>query len=219
MKLKELLIRYAMLVIGVSTMSLGIALSIKGGLGLSPISCIPYVLSKAYPLTVGEFTVIFNVLLVLLQIIILKNFNVKLISEMIVCFIFGYAIDFNLWLISFINPVNYIEQWIICLLGGFVLALGLCVEIKSRTSMLPGDGAVLVISKVYNKEFSKVKPMFDISMVISSVILAFYLLGHLDAVREGTVFAAVFVGPIIKFYNKTFAYKFDEFLIKLSKEA
>lgn len=218
MKLKELIIRYAILIIGVSTMSLGIALSIKGGLGLSPISCIPYVLSKAYPLTVGEFTIIFNVLLVLLQILILRNFNVKLISEMIVCFVFGYAIDFNLWSISFINPINYIEQWIVCLLGGFVLAIGLCVEIKSRTSMLPGDGAVLVISKVSKIDFSKVKPMFDVSMVIIAIILAFLLLGHLDAVREGTVFAAVFVGPIIKFYNKTFAYKIDEYLIKLSKE-
>ena len=183
MKLKELIIRYAILIIGVSTMSLGIALSIKGGLGLSPISCIPYVLSKAYPLTVGEFTIIFNVLLVLLQILILRNFNVKLISEMFVCFVFGYAIDFNLWLISFINPINYIEQWIVCLLGGFVLAIGLCVEIKSRTSMLPGDGAVLVISKVSKIDFSKVKPMFDVSMVIIAIILAFLLLGHLDAVR------------------------------------
>ncbi|MGN1185993.1 MAG: DUF6198 family protein, partial [Methanobrevibacter wolinii] len=90
--------------------------------------------------------------------------------------------------------------------------------IKSRTSMLPGDGAVLVISKVSDIDCSKVKPMFDVSMVIIAIVLAFLLLGHLDAVREGTVFAAVFVGPIIKFYNKTFAYKLDEYLIKLSKE-
>lgn len=104
------------------------------------------------------------------------------------------------------------------MLGAFVLALGLCVEIKSRTSMLPGDGAVLVISKVSNIEFGHVKPMFDVSMVIIAIVLAFLLLGHLDAVREGTVFAAVFVGPIVKKYNGLFGDRIDGFLINLSNE-
>lgn len=86
MKTKERILRYSMLIIGVAIMSLGIALSIKSDLGTTSISSIPYVLSLGVPvITVGEYTIIFNLLLVVLQFVILKKFEVKLFSQMIIC--------------------------------------------------------------------------------------------------------------------------------------
>ena len=40
---KKLIIRYILLILGVTIMSLGIALSLKSTLGTPPISCIPAV--------------------------------------------------------------------------------------------------------------------------------------------------------------------------------
>ena len=54
---KKLIIRYILLILGVTIMSLGIALSLKSTLGTPPISCIPAVLAVAFPWTVGEFTI------------------------------------------------------------------------------------------------------------------------------------------------------------------
>ena len=211
---KKLIIRYIMLIVGVSIMSLGISLSIKATLGTSPISCVPAVLCLAFPLTVGEFTILFNALLVLFQMIILKRITLSQIAQMLVCFVFGYMIDFTLSLVDFLNPADYISQWILCIISCFVLALGLLIEVKSDITMLPGDGAVVAIAEVLNKDFGQIKPFFDLTIVSMGVILALWLLGHLEGVREGTIFAAIVVGFIIQFYDRIFGYKIDEHLKK-----
>ena len=209
---KKLVIRYFMLIVGVFIMSLGISLSIKATLGTSPISCVPAVLSIAFPWTVGEFTILFNVLLVLFQMILLRKVTLSQIAQMAICILFGYMTDFNLYLLNFLNPTDYISQWILCIISCFVLAFGLTIEVKSDITMLPGDGAVVAIAEVLNKDFGKVKPFFDLTIVSIGVVLALLFLGHLEGVREGTIFAAIVVGFIIQFYNKIFGYKIDAYL-------
>ena len=201
-----------MLITGVSIMSLGIALSLKATLGTPPISCIPAVLAVAFPWTVGEFTMLFNALLVLFQMILLRKVTISQIAQMLVCFLFGYMIDFNLLIFDFINPLDYISQWILCIISCLILAFGLTIEVKSDITMLPGDGAVLAIADVVDRDFGKVKPFFDIAIVSVGVILALALLGHLEGVREGTVFSAITIGFIIQFYEKAFGYGIDNYL-------
>ena len=54
----------------------------KASLGTSPISSIPYVLSLNFPFTLGNFTIIFSLLLIALQILILrKNFKIENILQ------------------------------------------------------------------------------------------------------------------------------------------
>ena len=201
-----------MLIVGVSIMSLGIALSLKSTLGTPPISCIPAVLSIAFPLTVGEFTIIFNVFLVLFQIALLRKITLSQMAQMLVCILFGYMIDFNLLIFDFINPTDYLSQWILLIISCLVLAFGLVIEVKSDITMLPGDGAVVAIGEVLDKDWGKVKPFFDITVVSIGVILALVFIGHLEGVREGTIFSAVSVGFMIQFYNNLFADKIDEYL-------
>ena len=209
---KKLIIRYIMLVLGVSIMSLGIALSLKSTLGTPPISCIPAVLAVAFPFSVGEFTILFNALLVLFHIALLKKITVSQIAQMLVCILFGYMIDFNLLVFDFINPPDYLSQWILLIISCLVLAFGLVIEVKSDITMLPGDGAVVAIGEVLNKDWGKVKPFFDIAIVIMGIVLALIFIGHLEGVREGTIFAAISVGFIIQFYNKIFGHKIDAYL-------
>ena len=201
---KKLIIRYILLILGVTIMSLGIALSLKSTLGTPPISCIPAVLAVAFPWTVGEFTILFNALLVIFQMVLLRKITLSQIAQMLVCILFGYMIDFNLVLIDFINPTNYIIQWILLIISCLVLAFGLVIEVKSDITMLPGE--------VLNKDWGKVKPFFDVTVVSIGVILALVFIGHLEGVREGTIFSAITVGFIIQFYNNIFGEKIDNYL-------
>ena len=59
--------RYIIFLIGLFINSLGVSLITKANLGTSPISSIPYVLSLNFPLTLGNFTIIFSLLLIFLQ--------------------------------------------------------------------------------------------------------------------------------------------------------
>ena len=68
--------RYIIFLIGLFVNSLGVSLITKANLGTSPISSITYVLSLNFPLTLGNFTIIFSLLLIFLQLLILrKNFK------------------------------------------------------------------------------------------------------------------------------------------------
>ena len=63
--------------IGLIINSIGIAVITMSSLGISPISSIPNVLALAFTkLTLGNFTILFSLLLILIQLVILgKNFR------------------------------------------------------------------------------------------------------------------------------------------------
>ena len=63
-------LRYLMLLLGLSLMSLGIAFSIRSALGTTPISSLPYALSLLTPLSVGALMILLNLVSVGLQIAI-----------------------------------------------------------------------------------------------------------------------------------------------------
>ncbi len=104
------------------------------------------------------------------------------------------------------------SQWILLIISCLVLAFGLVIEVKSDITMLPGDGSVVAIGEVLNKDCGKVKPFFDVTIVIIGVILALVFIGRLEGVREGTIFSAVTVGFIIQFYDNLFGEKIDNYL-------
>ena len=77
--------RYSIFILGLFINSLGVSLITKADLGTSPISAVPYVLSLKFPMTLGQFTILFSILLILIQLIILKR-----ISSLNILFRFPY---------------------------------------------------------------------------------------------------------------------------------
>ena len=65
--------RYVVFNIGLFISSLGVSLITKADLGTSPISSIPYTASLKFRPTLGEFTIIFSLILIFMQIIILNR--------------------------------------------------------------------------------------------------------------------------------------------------
>ena len=115
---KDLLKRYLIFLAGLFVNSLGVALITKANLGTSPISSIPYVLSLNFALSLGNFTIIFSILLIVLQIVILgKNFKPESLLQIPVSIAFGYFIDFSMFLLSDLAPEAYAWKMICLLLG------------------------------------------------------------------------------------------------------
>ena len=72
-KVSEYIKRCIFLAVGLVIMSFGVGLSIQASLGTSPISSVPTVLYYITNLSVGTTTIIFNTLIVILQIILLRR--------------------------------------------------------------------------------------------------------------------------------------------------
>ena len=197
--------RYIIYLISLFLISLGASISIKANLGTSPIICLPYVSSLILNMSVGTVCLIFNVIFILVQIILLRgDFERRQYLQIIVGTIFSLSIDFSMMLVSFLNPADYLSQFATLLLSCLVVAFGVLLEVQTEVVYLPPDGIIVAISKVLNKEFPKVKPFFDTSLVLTAAILSVVFLGYLAGVREGTIISALIIGPIVKVLQKFF---------------
>ncbi|RXJ69701.1 hypothetical protein CRV08_03070 [Halarcobacter ebronensis] len=194
--------RLIIFTIGLFIMALGVSLSIKADIGVSPISCVPYVYSLGLPLTVGELTILLNIFFIMLQIAVArKNYNIFQLVQLPAVIVFGYCIDITMYFIANLIPTNYIEQLLLCIIACFTLAFGIFLLVKTRLTYLPIEGLVIVLVQTFKLEFGKVKISIDSTMVIVGVLSSFVLLNSLQGIREGSIIAALTVGVLIKFYN------------------
>ena len=197
--------RYLIFLVGLFVNSLGVSLITKGNLGTSPISSIPYVLSLNFPFSLGNFTIVFSLLLIFLQFLLLgKNFKAEHLLQIPVSMAFGYFIDMSMILLGFVHPVSYISKVLGLLIG--CLVLGVYMEVLADVVMLPGESFVRAVVFRIHSEFGFTKVCFDVSMAVIAAVLSFLLSGHLEGVREGTIVAAVLVGFIARSIGKRLSF-------------
>ena len=195
--------RYVIYFLSLFIISLGASLSIKANLGTSPLICLPYVCSLITKFSVGEVMFVFTLIFILIQVLLLrKDFEKRQYLQLIIGTVFSGFIDFSMMLVNFINPVGYVNQMVLLLISCVVVAFGVLLEIQTEIVYLPADGVIVAISKVIKKEFPKVKPFVDTSLVIVAAVLSMVFLGYLAGVREGTVISAIIIGPIVKVLKK-----------------
>lgn len=195
--------RYILFLIGLFISSFGVSLITKADLGTSPISSIPYVMSLGYRFTLGQFTIIFSLFLIILQVFILRTqFKKEDLLQIPVSVLFGYFIDFTMVLIKDFQPETYGVKVISLLVGCLILGFGVYMEVLANVVMLPGESFVRAVSSTWNTDFGITKVCFDASMTIFAGLMSFVLFHDLNGVREGTIVAALIVGIIAKFFGK-----------------
>ena len=199
----ELIKRYIFLLVGLFVNGLGVSFITKAGLGTSPITSIPYTLSLSFTPTVGMFTLVFNIFLVILQVILLRrNFQLQNLLQLPIITLFSCFIDLTMSLLGFIQPETYVLKVISLVIGCLILGFGVFMEMAANVAMLPGEATVRAVSDVFSTDFGKTKIAFDSSMTVIAAILSFIMFRHLDGVREGTIVAAILVGFIARLFKK-----------------
>lgn len=199
----ELIKRYIFLLAGLFVNGLGVSFITKAGLGTSPITSIPYTLSLGFTPTVGMFTLVFNIFLVILQVILLRrNFQLQNLLQLPIIASFSFFIDLTMSLLGFMQPETYAMKVVSLIVGCLILGFGVFMEMVANVAMLPGEATVRAVSDVFSTDFGKTKIAFDSSMTVIAAILSFIMFRHLDGVREGTIVAAILVGFIARLFKK-----------------
>ncbi len=204
--MKKLYSRIFKYIIGLFIMTLGIGFAIESDLGAAPVSAFPYTLQVIANLDIGTGTILFQCVLVLLQLVILrKKFELKNLLQIPAGVIFGWMTGFSSNLISMIPDTDSILLRVIMVLtGSFLIALGLAFYVPADIVPLPSEGVIKVISDIKNISFSNLKIAFDCTMVILSGILCLSFTHSLKSVGIGTVILAITVGLINKQILKFF---------------
>ena len=193
-------IRFLVYIVGLFIMTLGISLSVKSNLGVSPVSSIPYTITCITGLEMGKATILFHIVLVVMQILILrKAFQMKNLLQVVVGVIFGYFTTFSNYLFSFLPTPEH-------------MTVGIFFYLPADIVPLAGEGAMKAVSDTTHIAFNKVKVGFDISMVIISLISCLVALGTLGSVGVGTIIAAVLVGSVLGVITGWFGEKRDKIL-------
>ena len=199
----ELIKRYIFLLAGLFVNGLGVSFITKAGLGTTPITSIPYTLSLGFTPTVGMFTLFFNLLLIVLQIILLRrNFQLQNLLQLPIIALFSFFIDLTMSLLGFIQPETYAMKVVSLVIGCLILGFGVFMEMVANVAMLPGEATVRAVSDVFSTDFGKTKIAFDSSMTVIAAIMSFIMFKHLDGVREGTIVAAILVGFVARLFKK-----------------
>jgi len=194
-------------------MTIGIGFSLKSNLGVSPVSSIPYTITLIAGIEMGKATILFHIMLILIQIAILrKDFKMKNMLQLVVAVVFGYFTTFSNYLMTFLpTPENYIIRLLLLLVSIIFIAIGIFLYLPSDMVPLAVEGVIQAVSKKTGIAFPKVKVVFDTSMVLISGITCLFVLHGLGSVGAGTIISAVLVGIVLSFIMKLFKDKLDEF--------
>lgn len=207
MSLYKILLRYFVFILGLFFLSAGVVLIVRSDLGTTPISIVNYVMSINTPFTLGGFTFVLNMLLILGQFWLIKGRSTKkdvieILLQIPFSLLFSLFIDFNMDLTSGLIPANYLWSMLLLLGGCVVQSLGVVLEIKPRVAMMSAEAFVKYASQRSNREFGKVKVYFDIALVLIAVNLSLAFASRIDGVREGSLIAACITGYIVTFLNQ-----------------
>ncbi len=185
--------------IGLFIMTAGIAISVKSNLGVSPVSSIPYTLTKCWGIEMGNATILFHCFLVLIQAIILRRkFKIKALLQVPVGVVFGYFTTFCNYLMSFLpEQKNIVIRLFMILISIVLVAVGIFLYLPANIVPLAGEGVMQAIADSTGIAFPKVKVAFDITMVVVSVVTCLIVLHSLGSVGIGTIISAVLVGVVL----------------------
>ena len=207
---KELFKRYVLFFISVVFQGIAVALITYADIGTTPISSANYVLSLHSDFTLGDTTLIFNLMLLLLQLTLifigdykLKDHAINMLMQIPTCLVFSVMIDISTNVLTLVlSEHNYVLSWVLVVLGTVLLALAVSMSVIASVCMVPGEYFIKLFHPLVKKSVSFVKTFFDIFLVSSAVIISLFLTGftEIEGVREGTLFAALTTGPIVHIF-------------------
>ncbi len=209
---------YIYLVVSQFVLAFGVALVTKAALGTSPIASLPYVLSLCTErITMGQFMMAINVIILAVEMFLMKREEIRseafaLALQLPTAVLFGWFIDLSFPLLTWYEPATYLPCLAGLVVGCVFVALGVAMEVQSTVAMMPTDYIVRVIAKRAGKDFGTIKVCFDVTLVATATVLSLIHSRSIEGVREGTIIAAVIVGPMVRFARQRILFRLDGWL-------
>ena len=203
MKRTEKVKRCVLFIISLFFIGLGIALTKRGDIGISPVSSVANVLSLRYTaLSFGTWTILSNCAFLLGQILILRRkFKIIQFLQIPLFLLCGIFTDFGVWITHFFHQNSYMAKMLFVLAGCVVLGFGIALGIIADVMLNAPEAFIKALSQTVKAEFGTVKVACDICLVVLSAALSVVLFkGKLLGIGEGTVISAITVGGFVSVF-------------------
>lgn len=214
-------------VFGIVFVALGVAICSKANLGVSMIAAPAFVVYEAIAplsemLSVGVTEYIIQGLMLVLMCIIVRRFNWRYLLAFAVAVIYGYTLNFFLWLLGGVEFNTVLVRWIMLIVGDIITAFGVACFFRTYMPLQVYELFVAEIADRFHFNINKTKWVFDLTLLVISVILAVSLFGDVKSfdwstidhssfhsIGLGTLVTTAINSPIIGFMGKLLDKIFD----------
>ncbi|MBR6198754.1 MAG: hypothetical protein IKQ61_00670 [Spirochaetales bacterium] len=213
--MKETIRRYILFIISLFFSGLGVAFTKHGELGVSPVSSVANVINYKFPsISLGTCLILWNVLLILGQILILrKKFRLIQLLQLPLSVVFGLFTDLGMIIVDKIPINSYFTQLCMIFIGITIRSFGVALAVIANEILNSAEAFVKAISDTIGKPFGNVKIVFDVSCVLIAVVLSLlFFNGTIVGTREGTFIAAFLTGELVKIYTGLLQKPLDKLL-------
>ncbi|MET3557963.1 putative membrane protein YczE [Streptococcus rupicaprae] len=186
--------------IGTVVLSLGICLSAKSNLGVSPVTSIIFALAAVTGRSFAETNFVYLCFLIFVQFLLLKKeFRLRETAQILASFLGSLFIDL------FDKQLPMPEQlgWKIIFLAIGICLVGIGASLMVGMNVIPNpaDALAHVIGKVTGKGFGTGKNILDIISIMAAVLVGLLFAGRLVGLGLGTVLGMIFTGRIISWFH------------------
>lgn len=182
---------------GIIFVALGVAICSKADLGVSMIAAPAFVVYEAIaPLwsvfSVGMTEYLIQGLMLILLCIIVRRFDWRYLLAFAVAVLYGYALNFFLWLLG---PISFDAVWLrytMLIVGDVITAFGVACFFHTYMPLQVYELFVAEISARFSININKVKRAFDLVLLGISIVLALVLFGDVGTFDWSTIYRSSF---------------------------
>ena len=195
-------------VLGICFLSIGITLNTKTGLGLSPVTSVPYSISTAFSLNFSTVLCWYYIACTVLQILVKgKKSGWKEIAQVPASFLFSAVQgQFAKWM-SFLTPAEAWHSWALLPFAVLFTGFGIALMVNMELVPYPADGVPVVVSQVIKKDVGLAKNFVDATLVLVTLTIDLLFSRHIVSLGAGTIVAMVGNGRAVALFDRLFQMK------------
>ena len=205
--------------LGLSFLSIGITLNTKTGLGLSPVTSVPYAVSEVFVLNFSLVLCGYYILCTLFQIAVKgKKSGWKELLQLPASFVFSAVQgQFAKWM-EFIQPREAWHAWLLLPFAVLFTGFGIALMVNMELVPNPADGVPVVVSRIIHKDMGLSKNFVDATLVLVTLTIDLVFSRRILSLGAGTIVAMVGNGRAVALFDQLFK-KHVKALAGLEKKA
>ena len=189
--------------LGMTSLALGITLTTKTGLGVSPIISVAYSVSQIWSLNFGDMTFVLYALFVAAQFLLRgRRSHWYDLLQLPLSLVFSRLLNvFAAWITYDGGQNGLVGNLAMLLLSILLTGMGVSMTVNMKLIPNPGDGIVQAIAERQGWEQGFAKNVFDVGCVTLTCILGLTIAHRLIGVSIGTLICMVGVGRAVALTN------------------
>lgn len=195
-KRRMFLRRMVVYLAGVVILCLGVVLNTRTGLGTAAMSTIPYSIQLIEGISLGTASFAIYCIFVVLQLIMVRYFDVKILLQIPVSLLFGVLTDvFDIWVLPF-RATGLVDGLVMLAFAITLTGLGVTLVVSARLVPVATDGMVQTLAQKLGWEFGKTKYLFDGTCASITIVYSLVRVGHVVGIGLGTIAAVLLTGGV-----------------------